>query len=162
MAGQMKHSWNGTVLTIESDSGISSADLKGAKGDTGIRGPQGVMDYAKLAEYVKHSELIGVLANDYLGRKVKDIQGTATVQVKTRFADFNDTGGSRQTIFIFGSANNTAVYGLITVNNAGVCSYSGVGDISVEAKESGIIEITLPKTAYDAFTIISGQNATIL
>ena len=41
MAGQIKHSWNGTVLTIESDSGISSADLKGAKGDTGIRGAQG-------------------------------------------------------------------------------------------------------------------------
>ena len=32
------HSWNGTVLTVTSDSGTSSADLKG---DTGIRGPQG-------------------------------------------------------------------------------------------------------------------------
>lgn len=32
------HSWNGTVLTITSDSGTSSADLKG---DTGCRGPQG-------------------------------------------------------------------------------------------------------------------------
>lgn len=41
MGGTIKHSWNGTVLTIESDSGISSADLKGAKGDTGIRGAQG-------------------------------------------------------------------------------------------------------------------------
>lgn len=34
----ISHSWNGTVLTITSDSGTSSADLKG---DTGIRGPQG-------------------------------------------------------------------------------------------------------------------------
>lgn len=33
------HSWNGTVLTVTSDSGTSSADLKG---DMGIRGPQGV------------------------------------------------------------------------------------------------------------------------
>lgn len=41
MAGQITHSWNGTVLTITSDSGTSSADLKGEKGDTGIRGPQG-------------------------------------------------------------------------------------------------------------------------
>lgn len=32
------HSWNGTVLTITSDSGTSSADLKG---EMGIRGPQG-------------------------------------------------------------------------------------------------------------------------
>jgi hypothetical protein len=42
MEGQIKHSWNGTVLTITSDSGTSSADLKGEKGDTGIRGAQGV------------------------------------------------------------------------------------------------------------------------
>ena len=42
MAGTIKHSWNGTVLTIESDSGVSSCDLKGAAGDTGIRGPQGI------------------------------------------------------------------------------------------------------------------------
>ncbi len=36
------HKWNGTVLTITSDSGTSSCDLQGEKGDTGIRGPQGV------------------------------------------------------------------------------------------------------------------------
>lgn len=41
MAGTITHSWNGTVLTITSDSGTSSADLKGAQGDTGIRGAQG-------------------------------------------------------------------------------------------------------------------------
>lgn len=32
------HSWNGTVLTITSASGTSSADLKGPKGDTGDTG----------------------------------------------------------------------------------------------------------------------------
>jgi hypothetical protein len=42
MAGQIFHSWNGTVLTITSDSGTSSADLKGAPGDMGIRGAQGI------------------------------------------------------------------------------------------------------------------------
>ena len=41
MAGEIFHSWNGTVLTITSDSGTSSADLQGGKGNTGIRGPQG-------------------------------------------------------------------------------------------------------------------------
>lgn len=41
MSGTISHSWNGTVLTITSDSGTSSADLKGEKGDTGIRGAQG-------------------------------------------------------------------------------------------------------------------------
>ncbi len=41
MAGTISHEWNGTVLTITSDSGTSSADLKGTKGDTGPRGAQG-------------------------------------------------------------------------------------------------------------------------
>lgn len=38
---EITHEWNGTVLTITSDSGTSSMDLKGDKGDDGIRGAQG-------------------------------------------------------------------------------------------------------------------------
>ena len=41
MAGQIFHEFNGTILTITSDSGTSSVDLKGGKGDTGPRGAQG-------------------------------------------------------------------------------------------------------------------------
>lgn len=41
MAGMITHSWNGTILTITSDSGTSSMDLKGGSGDIGPRGPQG-------------------------------------------------------------------------------------------------------------------------
>lgn len=37
--GNIYHEWNGTVLTVTSDSGTSSADLKG---DMGVRGPQGI------------------------------------------------------------------------------------------------------------------------
>lgn len=35
------HSWNGTVLTVTSASGTSSADLKGEKGEQGIQGETG-------------------------------------------------------------------------------------------------------------------------
>ena len=41
MSGTISHEWNGTVLTVTSDSGTSSADLKGEKGDDGARGAQG-------------------------------------------------------------------------------------------------------------------------
>jgi hypothetical protein len=41
MSGTIKHEWSGSILTVISDSGVSSADLKGPKGNTGPRGPQG-------------------------------------------------------------------------------------------------------------------------
>jgi hypothetical protein len=41
LSGTISHEWNGTVLTVTSDSGTSSADLKGEKGDDGARGAQG-------------------------------------------------------------------------------------------------------------------------
>lgn len=41
MAGEVKHQWNGSILTVISDAGASSADLKGPRGETGPRGPQG-------------------------------------------------------------------------------------------------------------------------
>lgn len=37
----IEHVWNGSILTIISDSGSSSCDLLGPQGDTGPRGPQG-------------------------------------------------------------------------------------------------------------------------
>lgn len=38
---EIKHQWNGSILTVISDSGASSADLIGPPGQTGPRGPQG-------------------------------------------------------------------------------------------------------------------------
>ena len=37
-----EHKWEGTVLTVKSSSGTSSADLKGEKGDQGEQGVQGI------------------------------------------------------------------------------------------------------------------------
>ena len=42
MAGTITHSWNGTILSITSDSGTTAMDLKGEKGDTGARGARGL------------------------------------------------------------------------------------------------------------------------
>ncbi len=42
MAGSITHSWDGTILSITSDSGTTAMDLKGKKGDTGARGPRGI------------------------------------------------------------------------------------------------------------------------
>lgn len=69
---EIRHQWNGTVLTVISDSGASSADLVGPKGDRGPRGPQGpggiiynedgevVVD---LSEYYSKSEVDDLVEN---------------------------------------------------------------------------------------------------
>ena len=54
------HTWNGTILTITSASGTSSADLKGEKGDAGAvpaayiveQGTSGVWSYRKWSDYM--------------------------------------------------------------------------------------------------------------
>lgn len=61
MAG-ITHEWNGTILTITSDSGTSSADLKGEKGDDGARGLTYVVSECVAEDSAK---LGGVPAADY-------------------------------------------------------------------------------------------------
>ena len=45
------HSWNGTTLTVTSESGTSSADLKGETGDVGPQGEQGIQGEAGKTAY---------------------------------------------------------------------------------------------------------------
>ncbi len=56
------HEWNGTILTITSDSGTSSCDLRGEKGDDGARGITTVITEC-VAEDSK--QLGGVAAKEY-------------------------------------------------------------------------------------------------
>lgn len=53
MAGTITHEWDGTRLIITSDSGTSSCDLKGTKGDMGVRGPQGAPGIALDSEGIQ-------------------------------------------------------------------------------------------------------------
>ena len=62
MAGTITHQWTGTVLTITSDSGASSCDLKGEKGDDGPRGAQGAPGSTIVEDCQK---LGGVAAENY-------------------------------------------------------------------------------------------------
>lgn len=76
----IKHYWNGTILTIESDSGISSADLKGEKGDTGIRGPAGAQGEGKvlsvngrIGDVVITADEIGSVNQSYVDTAINNI-----------------------------------------------------------------------------------------
>lgn len=86
----ISHSWDGTVLTITSDSGSSSADLRGEKGDMGVRGAQGVagkdgtVSFNDLTEEQKQSLQMTThtsqLINDGDGNTITKYLGEADVK----------------------------------------------------------------------------------
>ena len=84
MAGTITHSWNGTILTITSDSGTSAMDLKGAKGDDGPRGPQGLPGDANLIDAVERAETAATEAETALSQlgTARDEAVVAAAQAK--------------------------------------------------------------------------------
>lgn len=86
MAGTIKHEWNGTVLTITSDAGTSSADLQGAVGDIGPRGPQG--EPGIVVDENGVINLTGYVKTDYLDENYYTRDET-TILI-TSLANFDD------------------------------------------------------------------------
>lgn len=84
MAGTITHQWNGTILTITSDSGTSAMDLKGAKGDDGARGAMGLPGDANLIEAVDKAEKAAADAETALSQlgTARDEAVAAAAQVK--------------------------------------------------------------------------------
>ena len=120
MSGEIKHKWHGTVLTITSDAGTSSADLRGERGEEGIRGPQGrcgmvlnpdgTVDYTGLAteEYVDYRiELLEQEDPDLSNYYTKD-------EIDATLAEFQPSGGGGGG---GGSSGNNAI--LSIANTAG-------------------------------------------
>lgn len=119
MAGEIKHKWHGTVLTITSDAGTSSADLRGQRGEEGIRGPQGrcgvivnpdgTIDYGGYAteEYVDYKI-------DQLEQEEPDLSNYYTKdEIDATLAEFQPSGGGGGG----GGSSNNAV--LTITNTAG-------------------------------------------
>ena len=73
MAGTIEHSWNGAILTITSDSGTSSVDLKGSKGDTGPRGAQGPAGVIVNPDGTIDTSAYAT--ETYVNQKIAEIQG---------------------------------------------------------------------------------------
>lgn len=73
MAGTITHVWDGTILTITSDSGTSSMDLKGGRGDIGPRGPQGPAGIS-IGEGGGSVDLTGYATEAYVDDKIAAAQ----------------------------------------------------------------------------------------
>ena len=123
MAGTIEHSWNGTVLTIKSDSGISSADLKGEKGDTGIRGAQGapgIVSGADLTGYATEQYVNDAIANIEIpsGKSIVSYSSPLEVPLESgsQYILYGSNAGTI-TVTIGGSPSATADYQLANVGD---------------------------------------------
>ena len=66
------HSWDGSVLTVMSASGSSSADLKGPQGDAGEQGPKGEDGYTPVrgTDYWTEADVAAI--HDYIDQNMPD------------------------------------------------------------------------------------------
>jgi hypothetical protein len=105
MAGTITHEWNGTVLTITSDSGTSSADLKGEKGDMGVRGAQGIAGNGEgvdLSNYYTKAEIDAIIA------AISGGGGGESSTITFRIGDEFDGGDTIYTTYTTKSGNTWA------------------------------------------------------
>ena len=100
------HSWNGTVLTITSASGTSSADLKGDKGDKGeqgIPGPPGhTPEYG--VDYGTPEEIT------VIAQQAADILGPEVSQIKEDLSDLAPAGAAVGQLFRVASISEDGKY----------------------------------------------------
>lgn len=80
------HSWNGSVLTVTSASGTSSADLKGPKGDDGKTPVKGT-DYFTEAEKteIANAAAAAVPISDYVPKSGTTMTGALVAQTNANY-----------------------------------------------------------------------------
>lgn len=123
MAGTIKHEWNGTVLTITSDSGTSSCNLKGEKGDDGARGAQGAPGDCVATDTAM---LGGVAASEYATKAyVNDIVTDGIDLSEYATKEYTDTAVSKAHKTAYNYLDNS--YFINPVNQRGQTTYTTAG-----------------------------------
>ena len=120
--------------------------------------------YAETANTVDIAENIAVKVRNSINgvfMATKVVSGVSSFDIQTKYAEFGTTGNERQTLFLFGAANASLVYGLARVSNNGTTAWQGTSGVTLSTKVGGILTVTLPTTAYDLFTIISSRKFTV-
>lgn len=99
--------------------------------------------------------------NGLYTRRVR-VWGSTSFCIRSRFPDWNSTGGQRQSLLLTGSANGTPILGVIVVGSGGSCAWSGSEAVTLTAEEGGVIRVTFRMTCYDYFILQSPEAFTVL
>ena len=143
------HSWNGTVLTVTSASGTSSADLKGAKGDKGDTGSAGKDGTSVTVKSVSESTADG-------GSNVVTFSDGKTLTVKNGSKGSTGDKGDKGDKGDDGSTGATGQRGtgLLPVTTAPAAYTTAVGGITPKYRmaistiktQAGVTEVLLGDT----------------
>lgn len=170
MAGTITHYWNGSVLTVTSDSGTSSADLSGATGPRGPQGRPGVIydsDGNLYLDDIPSGEEVEALANRMTA--LENSHGVTTEYVATKIeAELADYYTKEQTdlklknvsVDLTGYATETYVQDYVKNNASG-----GSADLTNYATKAYVnnavanIDVEADLTNYPTFSDMSAAIA---
>lgn len=124
----------------------------------------GVGKYAESENTIDIADDIAVRARNsingvFMGAKA--VSETNSFDIQTKYTEFTGVGHSRQTLFIFGTANASLVSGVARVSDNGATLWQGTSGVALSTKAGGVLTVTLPTTAFDIFTVISGAKFTL-
>ena len=91
------------------------------------------------------------------------VNAVASFRIRSNLGEWwKRTADMRQVFFVMGNANTIPIMGIIMLTSMGDATWSGSGNVTFTAGDDGVIEVTLPKIAYDNFVIISPEKFTVL
>lgn len=149
MSGTITHSWNGTILTVTSDSGTSSADLKGAKGDTGARGVRGLKGDVNISSVNGKTGVVQLTAGDVGALPNTTVIPSTAAEVNARPDDWMPTAddvGARADTWLptpaeIGAAASVHTHTFDDISGVATIAHGGTGaSTSAEARDN--LEIT--------------------
>lgn len=149
MSGTITHSWNGTILTVTSDSGTSSADLKGAKGDTGARGVRGLKGDVNISSVNGKTGVVQLTAGDVGALPNTTVIPSTAAEVNARPDDWMPTAddvGARADTWLptpaeIGAAASVHTHTFDDIGGVATIAHGGTG-ASTSAEARANLEIT--------------------
>ena len=149
MSGTITHSWNGTILTITSDSGTSSADLKGTTGDTGPRGPRGLKGDVNISSVNGKTGVVQLTAEDVGALPSTTVIPSTAAEVNARADDWLPTAeevGARADTWLptpaeIGAAASVHTHTFDDISGVATIAHGGTG-ASTSAGARANLEIT--------------------
>ena len=149
MSGTITHSWDGTILTITSDSGTSSADLKGTTGDIGPRGPRGLKGDVNISSVNGKTGVVQLTAEDVGALPSTTVIPSTAAEVNARADDWLPTAeevGARADTWLptpaeIGAAASVHTHTFDDISGVATIAHGGTG-ASTSAEARANLEIT--------------------